>query len=194
VLGIILLLALCAIGLYILYVKVPTFGASGLYEYLGLFVWGLGADVAQRTLTGPFIVASIAESRRLFEIASLENRPCLNAFWFPFGAPGEGPPCIRHLPFAIAGDWHGLPLRVRAPQRFPISQFGNEGGNILIRHRGMMAPRQLRRSRQQVIQMAAPACGVLAFTEALGLGRVQDLLNPPAHPSGSFGLCGPDRL
>jgi len=35
-----------------------------------------------------------------------------------FGAPGEGPPCIRHLPFAIAGDWHGLPLRVFAPQRF----------------------------------------------------------------------------
>jgi len=27
------------------------------------------------------------------------------------GAPGDGPPCIRHLPFAIAGDWHGLPLR-----------------------------------------------------------------------------------
>src|SRR5450830_1581646 len=22
----------------------------------------------------------------------------------PFGAPGEGPRCIRHLPFAIAGD------------------------------------------------------------------------------------------
>jgi hypothetical protein len=27
------------------------------------------------------------------------------------GAPGDGPPCIRHLPLAIAGDWHGLPLR-----------------------------------------------------------------------------------
>lgn len=51
-LGIILLVALCGIGLYTLYVKVPTFGASGLYEYLGLFVWGLGADVAQRTLSG----------------------------------------------------------------------------------------------------------------------------------------------
>jgi hypothetical protein len=23
---------------------------------------------------------------------------------YPFGAPGDGPPCIRHLPFAIAGD------------------------------------------------------------------------------------------
>jgi hypothetical protein len=47
-----LLIALAAIGLYTLYVKVPTFGSSGLYEYLGLFVWGLGAEVAQRTLTG----------------------------------------------------------------------------------------------------------------------------------------------
>jgi hypothetical protein len=25
---------------------------------------------------------------------------------------------MRHLPFAIAGDWHGLALRVFAPQRF----------------------------------------------------------------------------
>ena len=30
----------------------------------------------------------------------------MNAFLLPLGAPGEGPPCIRHLPFAIAGDWH----------------------------------------------------------------------------------------
>ena len=29
----------------------------------------------------------------------------------------DGPPCIRHLPFAVAGDWHRLPLRVLAPQR-----------------------------------------------------------------------------
>ena len=32
-------------------------------------------------------------------------------------APGDAPPCIRHLPFAIAGDRHGLPRRVLAPQR-----------------------------------------------------------------------------
>ena len=30
----------------------------------------------------------------------------------------EGPPCIRHLPFAIAGDRHGFPVLVLAPQRF----------------------------------------------------------------------------
>lgn len=51
-LAIVLLGALGAIGLYTLYVKVPTFGSSGMYEYLGLFVWGLGAEAAQRTLTG----------------------------------------------------------------------------------------------------------------------------------------------
>jgi hypothetical protein len=34
----------------------------------------------------------------------------LNAFRLPFGAPIDGPPCILHLPFAIAGDWHGYLL------------------------------------------------------------------------------------
>jgi hypothetical protein len=42
----------------------------------------------------------------------------LKAYLLPFGAPGDGPPCIRHLPFGIDGDWHGVPLRVLAPQRF----------------------------------------------------------------------------
>ena len=51
VLALMLLVALCGIGVYTLYIKAPTFGASGLYDYLGLFVWGLGAEVAQRTLT-----------------------------------------------------------------------------------------------------------------------------------------------
>jgi hypothetical protein len=44
----------------------------------------------------------------------LANAP---AFRLPFGAPGEGPPCIRQRPFGIAGDRHWLPRRVRAPQR-----------------------------------------------------------------------------
>jgi hypothetical protein len=58
-----------------------------------------------------------AEISRRRPIASAVQRPCLNAFRLPFGAPGEGPPCIRHLPFAIAGDRQGFPLRVLAPQR-----------------------------------------------------------------------------
>jgi hypothetical protein len=48
----------------------------------------------------------------------LIQRPCLNAFRLAFGAPGEGPPCILHRPFAIAGDGHGLAPLVLAPQRF----------------------------------------------------------------------------
>src|SRR6266699_410672 len=68
--------------------------------------------------TSLFIVTSIAEISRLFAMASAVKRPLFRAFRLPVGAPGEGPPCIRHLPFAIAGAWHGVPLRVRAPQRF----------------------------------------------------------------------------
>jgi hypothetical protein len=30
--------------------------------------------------------------------------PSAEAFRLPFGAPGEGPPWVRHLPFGIAGD------------------------------------------------------------------------------------------
>jgi hypothetical protein len=41
----------------------------------------------------------------------------LSAFLFPFGAPGDGPPCIRQRPFGIAGDRHGLPFLVRALHR-----------------------------------------------------------------------------
>jgi hypothetical protein len=51
---------------------------------------------------------------RLADIEVAEYNPCFSAFLFPFGAPGEGPPCILQRPFAIPGDWHGFPLRVRA--------------------------------------------------------------------------------
>lgn len=51
VLGLALLMLLCLTGLYTLYIKAPTFGSAGMYEYLGLFVWGLGAEAAQRALT-----------------------------------------------------------------------------------------------------------------------------------------------
>ncbi len=48
----------------------------------------------------------------------------------------------------------------------------DEGGHLLVGHSSVMAPRQFRWSRQQVIQMTAPPGRVLAVTEALGLGRV----------------------
>ena len=46
-----LLFLLTLIGLKSLYVDNGTnFGVGGIYDYLGLFLWGLSADVVQRTL------------------------------------------------------------------------------------------------------------------------------------------------
>ena len=47
-----LLVGLTVVGLYSLYVNNPTFGSSRLFDYFGIAVWGLSADVAQRTLQG----------------------------------------------------------------------------------------------------------------------------------------------
>jgi hypothetical protein len=44
------------------------------------------------------------ESNRRMATASALYHPCFSAFLFPFGAPGDGPPCIRQRPFGIAGD------------------------------------------------------------------------------------------
>ena len=47
----ILLVVLCLTGFNTLYVKAPAgFGSGGLFDELGLFMWGLTADVAQGTL------------------------------------------------------------------------------------------------------------------------------------------------
>ena len=62
--------------------------------------------------------ASVLASRRSTS-DSAERPPCLKAFRLPGDAPlPAAPPCIRHrrLP-RTAGDRHGLPDRVRAPQR-----------------------------------------------------------------------------
>ena len=37
----------------------------------------------------------------------------------------KAPPCILHLPFAIAGDWHRLPLRALAPHRLALRHSHN---------------------------------------------------------------------
>jgi len=52
-------------------------------------------------------------------IASLVNRPCLRAFWFPLGGPVPGAqPCMRQrfLP-RTAGERHAPPERILAPHR-----------------------------------------------------------------------------
>jgi hypothetical protein len=46
----ILLISLVLIGLYTLYVKNSTFGSDLLFDYVGVFIWGVSADIAQRTL------------------------------------------------------------------------------------------------------------------------------------------------
>ena len=57
------------------------------------------------------------EVSRRHSIASAVQRPCFKAFLLAFGGPGDIPPCIRQRPFVIAGDWQGVPARVRARQR-----------------------------------------------------------------------------
>ena len=50
-LGYLLLLALLvAIGLQTLYLSSATFGSAGVWDYLSLVLWGMSADIAQRTL------------------------------------------------------------------------------------------------------------------------------------------------
>jgi len=51
ILAILLLVLLLLIGLQTLYANAgATFGSAGLYDYLGLFLWGFSADIAQRSL------------------------------------------------------------------------------------------------------------------------------------------------
>lgn len=50
-LAVMLLVLLTLLGLQTLYVNAgSSFGAAGVFDYLGLFLWGLSADIAQRTL------------------------------------------------------------------------------------------------------------------------------------------------
>jgi hypothetical protein len=65
---------------------------------------------------GAYLDRKLASNRRI-AIASAVYSPCFKAFLFPFGAPGDVPPCIRQRPFFIAGDRQDFPLLVFAPQR-----------------------------------------------------------------------------
>ena len=75
-------------------------------------------------------------------IASLVQFPLRKLpFSMPRGAPGLNPPCKRHRRRSrIAGHWHAVPARVRAPQRgarlrfssrFPTSWFMGLSAKIL---------------------------------------------------------------
>jgi len=60
-----------------------------------------------------------ARSCRRSSMALRVCNPCFSAFLLPRGAPDPGaPPCMRQRLFPLtAGDMHGLPDRVLAPQR-----------------------------------------------------------------------------
>jgi hypothetical protein len=45
-----LLVLLAFVGLYNSYIRNATFGAEGIYDYMSLFLWGISADVAQKSL------------------------------------------------------------------------------------------------------------------------------------------------
>src|SRR6266567_3987920 len=78
---------------------------------------GSGSNVYFTSVASALIVRRSEAVSRLRILASAVYRPCFSAFLLPFGAPGDFPPCIRQRPFGIAGDRHGLPLRVRALHR-----------------------------------------------------------------------------
>ena len=58
----------------------------------------------------------------------------------------------------------------------------------------MLDPLHLRAGRQEAVQMAAPAGGVLPGTVAARRGGVQHRLDALADPAGGFRLRRPDRL
>lgn len=78
-------------------------------------------------------------------IASLVNRPCRRALWFPFCAPEPcAPPCMRQrdLP-RTAADRHDPPERVLAPQRGLVSIGRILGAGLLklvLSARGLSRP------------------------------------------------------
>jgi hypothetical protein len=73
---------------------------------------GLGAGIGDAIFTGALREVMRTKGMNIEDALVLRRRPCLSAFLLPFGAPGDRPPCIRQRPLGIAGDWHGLLLRV----------------------------------------------------------------------------------
>ena len=70
----------------------------------------------------------------------------------------------------------------------PLAQSRDEGRNVGIGHRGMMAARELATLRQEVGEMAAPSGRVFARSMALRLGRVQNRFDASAQTRGGFRL------
>jgi hypothetical protein len=71
---------------------------------------------------------------------------------------------------------------------FPLAQLRDEGRNVGIGHRGMVAARQYSALGQKVREVATPRRRVFAGSMALRLGRVENRLNTPAQARGGFRL------
>jgi hypothetical protein len=73
-----------------------------------------------------------ARMARAVSMNAPERAPCFQALRLPRGAPLPLPPCIRQraLPWT-AGERHGAPDRVRAPQRGALARMvGSMGRDI----------------------------------------------------------------
>lgn len=92
-------------------------------------------------------------TRRRSSITSRLRCPCLSAFLLPRSAPDPAPPpCIRHRMVPLtAGDLHGPPALVRAPQR-GLASIGAvlRGWSPVISLKALLAPQSVR-SRSEYV-------------------------------------------
>ena len=92
---------------------------------------------------------------------SSEYRPCLKAFLFPFGAPGDGPPCIRHRPLVYQPR-----VRDNHAPAWPLSNARNRPYRLLrfSRPKPSAAPwRQTPLDHRTIRQSAGPPSLLQAF-------------------------------
>src|SRR5882672_2223384 len=75
------------------------------------------------------------------------------------------------------------------------AQVLHEGRQLVVGKRGVMLTGfPVKRRRQELVQVAAPAGGILAAPVAPHASVVQDALDAPPNPAGGLGLFRPDRL
>src|SRR6202043_274584 len=99
--------------------------------------------------------------------------------------------------YCVAGPdgCQDLKLKSCCSGTMTLAELAHEVGQLPIWQRRIIADlANLRRGREQIIEMPLPASRVLAFKFALRLGGIDHLLDATANPAGRFGLARPDRL
>src|SRR5207302_875813 len=97
--------------------------------------------------------------------------------------------------FARAGRGQNQKLKRACSAPSLAAQVFHEGRQLIVRKRGVMLARfTVERRRQELVQVAAPAGGVLATAVAPDPGVVQDALDAPPDPASGLGLLRPDLL